>query len=172
MKKLLIFMAFMALSQAVFAQTASLDRFIRKHKRTAEGDKMDLTLPGFLIRFGSRFINKEDLEGVDVRKIARKIDELRVVTFEKAAQIQHADFQQLIADVKGDNFEELMTVRDGGDRVNVLIREHKGFIEDILVIVNDNDGEFVLVNIAGKFTMEDINKMIKDVEFNKTTSSR
>ena len=172
MKKLFIFMAFMALSQAVLAQTASLDRFIRKHKRTAEGDKIDMTLPGFVIRFGSRFINKEDLEGVDIRKIARKIDELRVVTFEKSAQIQHADFQQLIADVRSDNFEELMTVRDGGDRVNVLIREHKGFIEDILVIVNDHDGEFVLVNIAGKFTMEDINKMIKDVEFNKTTSSR
>jgi hypothetical protein len=172
MKKLLIFMAFMAISQAVFAQTASLDRFIRKHKRTAEGDKVDLTLPGFVIRFGSRFIKKEDLEGVDIRKIARKVDELRVVTFEKAAKIQHADFQQLIEDVKGENFEELMTVREkGGERINVLIREYKGFIEDILLIVNDSDGEFTLVNIAGKFTMDDINTIMKDVEFNKATSS-
>jgi Domain of unknown function (DUF4252) len=167
MKKLLIFMAFIAFSQSVFAQTVSLDRFIRKHKRTAEGDKVDMTIPGFVVRFGSRFINKEDLEGVDIRKITRKIDELRIVTFEKAAKIQHADFQQLIADVKSENFEELMNVREkGGDRVNVLLREKKGFIEDILVIVNDKDGEFSLINLAGKFTMEDINKMMANVDFN------
>jgi hypothetical protein len=166
MKKLLIFVAFIAISQAVMAQTASLDHFIRKHKRTAEGDKVDLTIPGFVVRFGSRFIKKEDLDGVDIRKISRKIDELRIVTFEKAAQIQHADYQQLIADVKAENFEELMNVREKGERVNIMIREKKGFIEDILIIVNDKDGEFTLVNIAGKFTMEDINKLIHDVEFN------
>ena len=103
MKKLLIFIAFIAISQAVMAQTASLDHFIRKHKRTAEGDRVDLTIPGFVVRFGSRFIKKEDLDGVDIRKISRKIDELRIVTFEKAAQIQHADYQQLMADVKAEN---------------------------------------------------------------------
>jgi hypothetical protein len=166
MKKLLIFIAFIAITQAVMAQTASLDHFIRKHKRTAEGDRVDLTIPGFVVRFGSRFIKKEDLDGVDIRKISRKIDELRIVTFEKAAEIQHADYQQLMADVKAENFEELMNVREKGERVNIMIRERKGFIEDILIIVNDKNGEFTLVNIAGKFTMEDINKMIHDVEFN------
>jgi Domain of unknown function (DUF4252) len=169
MKKLLIFMAFMAISQAVMAQTASLDRFIRKHKRTAEGDKVDMTIPGFVVRFGARFTDKDDLEGVDIRKISRKIDELRIVTFEKAAKIQHADFQQLMTDVKAENFEELMSVREkGGERVNIMLRERKGFIEDVLIIVNDKDGEFTLVNLTGKFTMEDINKMMKNVDFNST----
>jgi hypothetical protein len=173
MKKLLIFMVMMTLSQAVMAQTASLDRFIRKHKRTAEGDKVDMTIPGFIVRFGSRFINKEDLDGVDIRKISRKIDELRIVTFEKAAKIQHADYQQLMADVKAENFEELMNVREkGGDRVNIMIRERKGFIEDILIIVNDKDGEFTLVNLAGKFTMEDINKMIENSHVNVGSNTK
>jgi hypothetical protein len=130
-------------------------------------------LPGFLIRFGARFVDKEDLEGIDIRKISRKVEELRIVSFEKAAKIQHADYQQLMTDVKAENFEELMNVREkGGDRVNVLIRENKGFIEDILIIVNDHDGEFVLVNLAGKFTMEDINKMIQNVKVDTSTSSR
>ncbi len=169
MKKLLIFMAFIAISQAVMAQTASLDRFIRKHKRTAEGDKVDMTIPGFVVRFGARFIDKEDLEGVDIRRISRKIDELRVVTFEKAAKIQHADYQQLMTDVKAENFEELMSVREkGGERVNVMLRERKGFIEDILIIVNDEDRAFTLINLAGKFTMADINKIMEKVDFNST----
>ncbi len=166
MKKLLIFIAFIAISQAVMAQTASLDRFIRKHKRTAEGDKVDMTIPGFVVRFGSRFIKKEDLEGVDIRKISRKIDELRIVNFEKAAKIEYADYQQLMADMKAESFEELMNIREkGGDHVNIMIREYKGFIEDILIIVAESDGEFSLVNLAGKFTMDDINKMMHDVEF-------
>ncbi len=165
MKKLLIFIAFIAISQAVMAQTASLDRFIRKHKKTATGDKIDMTLPGFLVRFGSRFIDKNDLDGVDIRKISRKIEELRIVSFEKAALIQHADFQQLMTDVKAENFEELMNIREkGGDRAHILIRERKGFIEDILIIVAESDGEFVLVNLAGKFRMEDVNKMLENVE--------
>jgi Domain of unknown function (DUF4252) len=171
MKKLLIFITFIAISQAVMAQTASLDHFVRKHKRTAEGDKVDMTIPGFLIRFGSRFIKKEDLEGVNIRRFSRKIEEVRIVNFEKASRIQYADFQHLMTDVKAENFEELVNVREkGGERVNVLVREHKGFIEDILVIVNDKDGKFTLINLAGKFTMDDINKMMENVDFEAKTN--
>jgi Domain of unknown function (DUF4252) len=173
MKKLLIFFAFIAISQTVMAQTASLDRFIRKHKRMASGDKVDMTLPGFLVRFGVNFIDKQDLEGVDIKRISRKIDELRIVSLEKGVNIKHAEFQQLMTDVKAENFEELMTIREkGGDRVNIMIRERKGFIEDILLFVNDHDGEFVLVNLAGKFTMEDINKMMANVNVKNTSSTK
>lgn len=172
MKKLFIFLVFIALSQSVLAQTASLDRFIRKYKRTATGDKVDLTLPGFVVRFGANFIDKDDLEGVDIKRISRKIDELRIVSLEKGVRVQHADFQQLMTDIKAENFEELMNIREkGGDRVNILIRERKGFIEDILLFVNDSDGEFTLVNLAGKFTMDDINKMMSKVEVKNTNNS-
>jgi hypothetical protein len=173
MKKLLFLFAFMAIGLTISAQTASLDRFIRKHKRMASGDKVDMTLPGFLVRFGVNFIDKQDLEGVDIKRISRKIDELRIVSLEKGVNIQHAEFQQLMTDVKAENFEELMTIREkGGDRVNIMIRERKGFIEDILLFVNDSDGEFVLVNLAGKFTMEDINKMMANVNVKNTSSTK
>jgi hypothetical protein len=173
MKKLLIFIAIMAIGQAAIAQTASLDRFVRKYKKTATGDKVDMTFPGFLVRFGARFIDKDDLDGVDIKRIARKVEELRIVSFEKALAIQHADLQQLMSDVKAENFEELITVREkGGDHVNIMLRERKGFIEDILIFVSDHNGEFTLVNLAGKFTMEDINKMMEKVDMSTKTSTQ
>ena len=173
MKKLLFLFAFMAVGLTISAQTASLDRFIRKHKRTASGDKIDMTLPGFLVRFGISFIDKDDLEGVDIKRISRKIQEVRIVSLEKGVSVQHAEFQQLMTDIKAENFEELVTVREkGGDRVNIMIRERKGFIEDILLFVNDHDGEFVMVNLEGKFTMEDINKMMANVNFKHSDASK
>jgi Domain of unknown function (DUF4252) len=173
MKKLLFLFAFMAIGLTISAQTASLDRFIRKHKRATTGDKVDMTLPGFLVRFGVNFIDKDDLEGVDIKRISRKIDEIRIVSLEEGINIQHAEFQQLMTDIKSENFEELLTVREkGGDRVNIMIRERKGFIEDILLFVNDHNGEFVLVNLAGKFTMEDINKMMSNVDVKHSSTSK
>lgn len=173
MKKLL-FLSFILLTvnQLAQAQTESIDRFVRKYKRSATGEKVDITVPGWLVRFGTRFIKEEDLDGVDIQAIAQKISEIRVVSIEGGSKIPHSDFQNLINDAKSENFEELMNIRSDGDKVHVMMREKKGFIRDLFVMVQDSDGEFVLIDIGGKFTMEDINRAIQDVNTKKKHSKQ
>lgn len=167
MKKIL-FLTFILLTvnQLAQAQTESIDRFVRKYKRSATGEKVDITVPGWLIRFGTRFINEEDLEGLDIQALARKISEVRIVSIEGGAKIASSDFQQLINDAKDEQFEELLSVRDNGDNVHIMMHERKGFIRDLFIMVQESDGEFVLLDIGGKFTMDDINQAIQDVKVN------
>ena len=173
MKKLL-FLTFILLTinQLAQAQTESIDRFVRKYKRHATGEKVDITVPGWLVRFGAQFVKEEDLEGVNLQAIARKISDVRVVSIEGGQKILHSDFQALINDAKSENFEELMNIRSDGDNVHIMMREKKGFIRDLFIMVQDSDGEFVLVDVGGKFTMDDINKVIQDVNINKKSSKQ
>jgi Domain of unknown function (DUF4252) len=166
MKKIIIICLTLIINQLAFAQTEAIDRFVRQYKRGAK-EKMDITLPGFIVRFGLNFVDEDDLEGIDVKRIGRKISELRVVTVEKEWDGQKPDFQKFLNDVRAENFEELLTVRDKGEHVNIMVREKGDFIRDFLIVVDDNDNELVLVSISGKFTMDDINKVVENVQIDK-----
>ncbi len=173
MKKLLLFaIILLTVNQLAHTQTESIDRFVRKYKRAATGEKVDITVPGWLVRFGMNFMDKDDLEGVDIQAIARKVSEIRVVSIEGGEKVAFSDFQKLIEDAKSENFEELMNVRSDGDNVHIMMREKKGFIRDVFIMVQENSGEFVLVNIGGKFTMDDINRAIQDVDVKKKRSKK
>jgi hypothetical protein len=164
MKKIILICLSLIISQLNFGQTEAIDRFVRQSKRGAK-EKMDITLPGFLVRFGLNFVDDDDLDGIDVKRIARKISEIRVVTIEKDWGGDKPDFQKFLNEVRAEKFEELITVRDKGERVNVLIREKGNFIRDFLVVVDENDGEMVLVAVNGKFTMDDINGVVQNAQW-------
>ena len=96
MKKLLFFILIsLTVNQLAQAQTESIDRFVRKYKRSATGEKVDITVPGWLVRIGTHFIDNKDLEGVDIQAIARKISEVRIVSIEGGAKIPSSDIQKL-----------------------------------------------------------------------------
>ena len=101
MKKLLFFILIsLTVNQLAEAQTESIDRFIRKYKRSATGDKVDITVPGWLVRFGINFIDDKDLEGVDIQAIARKVSNIRIVSIEGGAKIPSSDIQNLMDDAR------------------------------------------------------------------------
>lgn len=168
MKKLILICLTLIINQIAFSQTEAIDKFVRKYKRGAK-EKTDITLPGFVVRFGLNFVDEDDLEGVDVKRLARKISELRIVNIEKdwTDDSKKPDFQQFLNEVRAEKFEELMTVRDNGEHVNILIREKGNFIRDFLVIVDEKGGEMSLISFSGKFTMEDINKVMENVNFDE-----
>ncbi len=168
MKKLL-FLTFILLTinQLTQAQTESIDRFVRKYKRSATGEKVDITVPGWLLRIGTHFIKEEDMDGVDIQAIARKISDVRIVSIEGGGKVPFGEFQKLINDAKSENFEELLNVRSDGDNVHIMLREKKGLIRDLFIMVQESDGEFVLLDIGGKFTMDDINRAIQKVDMKK-----
>jgi hypothetical protein len=164
MKKLIFAFMLLVVNQLAFAQTESVDRFVRKYKRTATGDKVDLTVPGWLIRMGSNFIKEEQMEGVDVKALCRKLNEIRIVAIEGGHQLEPTEFNQIIKDVKAENYEELINVRESkGSRISIMMRERKGFIRDLFIMVHERD-EFVLLDIGCKLTMEDISEIFRNVE--------
>jgi Domain of unknown function (DUF4252) len=169
MKKLFIMCCTLLISQLVFSQTESIDRLVRKVKRDNRGaEKVDISLPGWLVRFGTNFIDEDDLDGFDVKMLGRKLGAVRIFTLEGKRQIQKSDIQDFMTDVRAEGFDELLTVRDKSDEVRILIRERKDLIRNIVIVVDEKSegGDFVLLSLEGKFSMDDINKMMEHAEFN------
>jgi hypothetical protein len=53
-------------------------------------------------------------------------------------------------------------VKDANSRVNVLAREKEGLIEDIMILVHEAQQDTVLLQISGKFRLEDIAKILEN----------
>jgi hypothetical protein len=168
MKQLIVLLLTFTLATiSVNAQTESFDRFVRKMKKHASNeDRVDITLPGFLVRLGLKFVDNDDIE--KFRPFTKKISEIRVVSLENCLSIPTEDYTAFIKDVRAEGFEDLLTVRSTGERVHVMIKERKDLIRNIVILVDGrSDHEFVLINLEGKFTMEDLAQMIEELEKDK-----
>jgi Domain of unknown function (DUF4252) len=165
-KYLFLFVVSVLATQNLQAQSVSFDRFVRKVKKAnRESERHDITIPGFLIRFASNFVNEDDLEGIDIKIITKKLSELRIVTIEDNKGIATEDYKKFIEDVHNEGFEDLMVVRSDDTKVRFMIKERKDFIRNIVLLVDEKSGgDFVMLSLEGKFTMEDVNKLVKNVE--------
>lgn len=168
MKKLFLLSFAILLSLiTVSAQSESIDYLVKRVKKNnRDSEKHDLSIPGWLIRLGANFIDEDEMDGIDVRLLGKKISHLRVVTIENKNSVAPSDMATFFKDIKNEGFEDLMMVRSEGNDVRFMIREKKELIRDIVLLVNERDkgGDFVLLNIEGKFTMDDINRLVKDVK--------
>jgi hypothetical protein len=167
MKNILLLAIGLLISQCAIAQTESIDRLVRKMKRAnRECERIDINIPGWLVRVGTNFVDEDDLDGVDIKKISRKISHLRIVTIEDTHTSDKADFQTFLTDIRKEGFDELMTVRSDGDNVRIMMQESKDFIRHFVILVSEKQGDFVMVSVEGKFTMDDINSVIDSSDVN------
>ena len=166
MKKTLLLLSILLVSfSSLDAQTEGVNRFIRKAKRSSNhNERYDFTVPGWLLRLGLNFVDEADLEGIDFDRFAHKISEVRILNIDGKVDMSPSDVQSYMADIKNEGYEDLLIVRDKSEKVTVMIREKKAFIRNILLMVNDST-ELTVVSIEGKFTMEDVSKMLEKVDF-------
>ena len=166
MKKTLLLLSILLVSfSSLDAQTESVNRFIRKAKRSSNhNERYDFTVPGWLLRLGLNFVDESDLEGIDFDRFAHKISEVRILNIDGKVDMSPTDVQSYMADIKNEGYEDLLIVRDKSEKVTVMIREKKDFIRNILLMVNDST-ELTVVSIEGKFTMDDVSKMLEKVDF-------
>jgi hypothetical protein len=101
----------------------------------------------------------EDFEGDD---IVKKVTKLRVLSMEDKNIVSQKDLQKLISGVKSENFEDLMTVREGTTNVRFMVRDSDKKIKDLLVIVSEAN-EFILISIECDLKWKDL----KNIDFQK-----
>ena len=99
----------------------------------------------------------------DGTEILQKITKLRIMLAEEKDIVSKADVKKLMRDVRKNDFEDLMMVRDEGTRVNFMIREEGKNITNVLVIIH-GDGEFIMLSLEGNLNMEDLKQLEFDVE--------
>ncbi|NET37104.1 MAG: DUF4252 domain-containing protein [Cyanothece sp. SIO1E1] len=156
MKKPLFLLALAALPFLCLAQSKAINEFYNKYSQ--DEHFLDIKLSGGLLNLVA---SQTDDEGD--KQVIRKITALRALVLEEGQMVKKEDYAKLLQGAKADSFEELIKVRDGGDHVEVLIREKGNAISHILLLVNGEDS-FVLLSLEGLLQFSDLNDINIDVK--------
>lgn len=156
MKRLTIIIILAIMAIQVQAQRAPIRSFYQKYKGMENVENIQLS--GWVLKLAATFSDEEE-----AGKMVRHISKLRVLTMEEDNLVSKSEFKQLLKQVRQDKFEDLMHIREGGEDVQILIREDKDRITDVLLLVYGPDS-FTLLSLEGALRLKDLKDLQIDVE--------
>ena len=96
------------------------------------------------------------INGVDVGNLASKLENIQILSADDSNIIEQLRKETKYINTKN-GYEELMRVRDDGDKTTIYFKERKKNSEFILM--TDESDEFTIISIIGDLTLKDIQEM-------------
>ena len=145
----------------VNAQDAAINTMFDKYVDNEDFTKVTVTSKMF-----SLFTEMEP-DDPDAKEMADAISKLKGLKILAADSITNGKkyYQEATQNIKGSNFEELMSVRDGKDDMRFMIKENGGKISELLMLVG-GDKKFVALDLYGEIDLKQISKLSKSMKIN------
>lgn len=100
-----------------------------------------------------------DSENINLANVAGKINSMQILTCENKSVAD--ELRKETAHIKPENgYEELIRVREEGERVTIYVKE--GSKENEYVLLIDEQDEFTIILLNGQLTLEEIQGVIND----------
>ncbi len=90
----------------------------------------------------------------DISKIAGKLDQLRILTCEKASLIPHI-LDDAKKTYKSEGYEAIMRMNDDGGKMTIYQRSLKGGKNEF-VLLQEDGSNLNIINVKGAITLKDI----------------
>lgn len=153
MKNALLIFTLAMIPLFTMAQQKNIEAFYEKY---AELDNVsDVNIEGAFLKLTVSNDNNNE--------IVNKISRIRVMLMDEQNHVDYNDVQKLRKGILRDGFEDLIHVKDGSAKIDIMIREKGELITNILLVVNDTDN-FVLFSIEGLFRLKDLKDIDLDIE--------
>jgi hypothetical protein len=160
MKRLILPLIGLMLYVNGFAQDDVITKYFSQFER--RDDFTTIIITSKMFELIAQIPESEDEE--DVMNVIRKLNGLKILTsseYPERAELSRKAVK-LIAD-KG--FEELMIIKEGEEEIKFLIHEKDGHISEfVMLIAEDNDGDFFLMSMTGNLDLDDISKLSKTLD--------
>lgn len=147
-----IFPAFM------MAQNSAVDKLFAKY----QGKKGITTVSISPELF--KMVNAMGIEEIEDQDFPiDKIASVKILTIEDEAGYEDVNFyEEIKKDLNVDDFQEVMTVNDGGEVVRMWMKVDKSTVSEFLLIVGGDDN--VLIYVTGNFNMNDLEELADMVD--------
>lgn len=100
-----------------------------------------------------------DSGNINLANVAGKINSMQILTCENKSVAD--ELRKETAHIKPENgYEELIRVREEGERVTIYVKE--GTKENEYVLLVDEQDEFTIILLNGQLTLEEIQGVIND----------
>ena len=147
MKKIQLIIALLACS--LFAQ-AQFPVWCFYHQQVRGEGVTKLMIPGLAFKIGGKFIDDKN-----VAHLVKKMGTIRIVAAEgKENAFDNDSARRFVKKLHHWNYEDLLSVKDGNERVHIMIKERRGKIRRYLMFVNSDD-DSVMISGKCKLSLDD-----------------
>ncbi|MDP2454278.1 MULTISPECIES: DUF4252 domain-containing protein [unclassified Kaistella] len=166
MKKLYFFFGFalliVTMQSCIVSQKPKMGFFDNPYYDYGGAQFTSINVPMFLAKPIVKKALREDGESEELINLIKKISDVKVMTIENGNSEMVADFAKYL---KKDNYEEWMTVKKEKETINFQAKQKGEEIRRLMITITSGS-ELVLVDVSGKFTADDISRLINYSEKN------
>lgn len=121
-----------------------------------------INVPMFLAKPFIKKALREDGESEELINLISKVSDIKVMTIENGNKEMLKDYAKYLTT---NNYEEWMTVKKENETVNFQAKQTGEVIKKLLITVQSAE-DLVFVDVSGKFTADDISRIINYSEKN------
>lgn len=166
MKKLYFFFGFalliVTMQSCIVSQKPKMGFFDNPYYDYGGAQFTSINVPMFLAKPIVKKALREDGESEELINLIKKISDVKAMTIENGNSEMVADFAKYL---KKDNYEEWMTVKKEKETINFQAKQKGEEIRRLMITITSGS-ELVLVDVSGKFTADDISRLINYSEKN------
>ncbi len=158
MKRAVLFILVVAFPAFMMAQNSAVDKLFAKYqgKRGITTVNISPELFQMVNALGIEELEEQDLP-------LDKVASVKILTIEDEEGYEDVNFyEEIRKDLDVDDFEEVMTVNDGGEVVRMWMKVNKKTVSEFLLIVGGDDN--VLIYITGNFNMNDLEELAEHMD--------
>lgn len=130
---------------------------------------VSINVPTFLAKSYVKNALREDGESQEVIDLIKKISDVKVLIVENSKTPVKAEFQKFLTK---NNYEEWMSVKQQGNLISLNAKQTDDVINRMIITVRDDNDETIFVDVKGKFTPDDISKIVNATEKNQIKIKR
>ncbi|PZU90627.1 MAG: DUF4252 domain-containing protein [Chryseobacterium sp.] len=130
---------------------------------------VSINVPTFLAKSYVKQALREDGESQEVIDLVKKISDVKVLIVESSTTPVKAEFQKYL---DKNNYEEWMSVKQQGNLISLNAKQTDDIIKRMIITVRDENDETIFVDVKGKFTPDDVSKIINATEKNQIKINR
>ena len=168
MKNLIIIpvaLLLLSLQSCIVSSTPKMGFFDNPHYDYKGAKFTSINVPMFLTKPMVKKAMREEGESDELINLIRKISDIKVMTVENGNKEMLTDLTKYLTK---NNFEEWMTVKKENETVNFQAKQKGEEIKKLMITIASGS-EMVLVDISGRFTADDISRIINYSEKNNVS---
>lgn len=146
MKKLLLIISLAMFAQVAIAQSKSVDALYQKYK--ADEDFFHMDIGGNFMNFAEGFNVK--LDEAKVEGIVKSLERVKLFKLPENSTTGQAEFKTLHKALEKERYELMMETSDKGNGILIFTKGDR-MISDVVVLLNDNEGDLMVVELLGNF---------------------
>ena len=161
MKNSVLTLVLSLLSTVVFAQDDAITKYFSKYDNDENFTHVTVTSRMFGL-FAN--LDSEDQEDKELLDAISKVKGLRIIAKDEISTAEaDALYNEAFKLIPMKTYDELMTVKDKESDMKFLIKEEKGIITELLMVIHGKT-EFFLLSLVGDIDLKQISRLSKTMD--------